>query len=330
MRLFSKKGWHWGIGILAATLIFVPVLYLILSDNPKGDSLQPTSFTHKADAKLDKPTHILKPARITRERKTDTIQNRDNLPFVEEQRGKSPEVNNPPQLTSNLDLRLVGTVVGGSKNSWAVIEDLDMQEGGIYRIGDTIKGATIEEILRDKVILQKGNKKEILPLMKETGQRPRESSLALASRDSSQEASQVVYKEILGDIFSHESLSSPEIENDDAKSPIKQLNNNTWQISPNKVFEMIKNAPSYANQVWVMPYLVSHEPAGFKLLKVDSGSDIAKLGFRSGDIVKKVNGIELYTPLQVLKGYYKLKNESLFRVELERGNKVITLNYAIK
>ncbi|MCP4023820.1 MAG: PDZ domain-containing protein [Desulfobacteraceae bacterium] len=63
---------------------------------------------------------------------------------------KSEEV--LPVEASSLDVRLWGTVTGPEK-AYAVIEDKKSKEQSLYEQGDVIQGATVKQILRNKVII---------------------------------------------------------------------------------------------------------------------------------------------------------------------------------
>ncbi len=66
---------------------------------------------------------------------------------------------------TKLDLKLWGTVSGEDPDrAYAVVEDLQARQQGLYRPGDTIQDATVKLILRKKVILSVGGKDEVLEI----------------------------------------------------------------------------------------------------------------------------------------------------------------------
>lgn len=78
---------------------------------------------------------------------------------------------------TELDLNLWGTVTGNSKRHYAVIEDLNGKRSKskqrLYSIGDSIQGATIKNILDEKVVLQVNGENEILKMEKISSRRGR-------------------------------------------------------------------------------------------------------------------------------------------------------------
>jgi type II secretory pathway component PulC len=70
-------------------------------------------------------------------------------------------------VPTSLNLSLVGTVVGGQKNSRAIIVDPQKRgEQQLLQVGDGIQGAIVEAIAWDRVILDVNGKREILEMPK--------------------------------------------------------------------------------------------------------------------------------------------------------------------
>ncbi len=81
---------------------------------------------------------------------------------------KKTELNPAIELKpTSLNLKLWGTVTGGS-DFFAVIEDKKSRKQSLYEIGDSIDGAIIKMIVRDKVILSHNGKDQILEIEADT------------------------------------------------------------------------------------------------------------------------------------------------------------------
>ncbi len=74
---------------------------------------------------------------------------------------------------TTLNLALLGTVAGDKDFDYAVIEERDKKEQGLFRTGDTVASATIVKIMRGMVVLRVDGRDEILIMEakpdKETG-----------------------------------------------------------------------------------------------------------------------------------------------------------------
>lgn len=66
----------------------------------------------------------------------------------------------PPKITSRLILK--GTISGKEEFSRAIIEDLTTRKEDLYEVGDTVGGAKIIKIERNKVVLKRGDGEETL------------------------------------------------------------------------------------------------------------------------------------------------------------------------
>ncbi|MBF0224431.1 MAG: PDZ domain-containing protein [Desulfobacterales bacterium] len=66
--------------------------------------------------------------------------------------------------TTELNLKLKGTIIGFNRQDWAIIEDTKSKKQDIYKTKDTIQGAIIESILKETLILEVNGKKEILKM----------------------------------------------------------------------------------------------------------------------------------------------------------------------
>lgn len=73
---------------------------------------------------------------------------------------QSRDKSGPPP---SLNLRLVGTTVFGEKSS-VILEDAEKETRGVYRLGDTVKGFTITEILNESATLTRNDQTVVLTL----------------------------------------------------------------------------------------------------------------------------------------------------------------------
>ena len=70
--------------------------------------------------------------------------------------------------TTDLNLKLKGTIVGGNRNSFAIIHDGTTMKEELYSLNDFVQGARIVEILSDQVILSLKGSKEALMMVEDS------------------------------------------------------------------------------------------------------------------------------------------------------------------
>ena len=67
-----------------------------------------------------------------------------------------------PIKSTELDLKLKGTVVGENRNSYAIILDGKTNKEDLYFLNDFVQGARIVQVLRDRVVIEVKGGKEVL------------------------------------------------------------------------------------------------------------------------------------------------------------------------
>jgi type II secretion system protein C len=82
-----------------------------------------------------------------------------------------PGLKNEPEVQQtvekvNLELELLGTAIGNTKDPIAFIKDLETNKQGIYRLGSIVKGAEVIKIVLGEVVLNKDGKQETLKMSK--------------------------------------------------------------------------------------------------------------------------------------------------------------------
>jgi type II secretion system protein C len=78
------------------------------------------------------------------------------------------------------------------------------------------------------------------------------------------------------------------------------------------------------------PHLVNGKIEGYKIARVNDDHVFAKLGAKSGDIIRKVNGYGLNDTERMLDLWKAIKTAPSVKIELERDGKVITYDFQIR
>jgi len=198
---------------------------------------------------------------------------------------------------TDLKLKLWGTVTGVQGKDRAVIEDTKERKQNLYGSGDSIQGATVKLILREKVVLSINGKDEILEMEK------------LKSGKSLRAASSERYGTV--------SKSSP------ARSyKIK--------IKRSQIEDAMANMNDLMNQIKVRPYIENGAPGGLILSGIKPNSLFRKMGLRNGDIIKGVEGEEIQSMDDAINFYSKLKSASSAALQIKRRGQLRDIVYNIE
>lgn len=203
-------------------------------------------------------------------------------------------------LAENIkDLKLLGTVVSSYQKDWAIIKDMNKNEEQIFNTGDKIKNARIKNILRNNVIINRGDQDEVL-------------SIDYKTRD--------MVKDKMG-----KKDGSGSGERFDSSEP-----GDTVTLDKDYVNDALSDIKQVFKQAQIMPYTKDGETRGFKLNNIKENSLFDKLGIKDGDVVISADNVKINNPQQIQELANKLNNKDSVELQLQRGNKKINKKYTLK
>ena len=193
---------------------------------------------------------------------------------------------------TSLNIALLGTVSGDKRDAFAVIEEVDKREQGLYRVGDSVQNAVVKMILRGKVVLRIGDKDEMLTM--------------------------------------DEPKSEPEPLKRKKRRPAskKRERRSTVTISRSKMRGSLKNINDLLSQVQVSPH--SGDGKGLSITRIAPDSIFSELGLKDGDIIRGVNGRTLKEPDDLISLYRRLKSGSHVSLQIIRNGNRKTINYRFR
>lgn len=193
---------------------------------------------------------------------------------------------------TRLNLTLLGILAGrGPRDSRALISDGTEEKP--YAIGDDVaRGATLEAIYPDRVILMRAGKAETLRLNKD------EPSLG-------------------GDVGQPVVVAAP---------PVPAEGSATLATARDQVLQ----DPSKASEfIRVQPATQNGQMKGYRVYPGRDRQLFNSVGLRPGDVVTAVNGIELDNAQKALQMLNDLSRSNSFVLTVERGGQVQTVNVSI-
>lgn len=207
-----------------------------------------------------------------------------------------------PAPLSQLKAKLIGTVVSDSEAedfSFAVIMDTGTNETGIYHVNDMLLNeAKILKIERSRVIIFRNGAQESL----------------------------VVYEEEF--TSSGQQISSlPQVA---PSFDVRQEGSNRYVISKDEVERSTQNLGKLMTEARLVPNLEGGKINGYKIFAIKPDSLYTKIGLQNGDVIYKVNGIDISDPERAFQLFQQLKNERYFQVEVVRNNQRQTLTYQVQ
>jgi general secretion pathway protein C len=220
----------------------------------------------------------------------------------------------PPEVPATpLPLKLVGIMAGRQAQAprFAIIESLGSPPGqAIYQVGDSVQQVFIVDILPRCVVLDRGGEQQKLCFEKDAGTAPVPGAAPRAAVAP---------------------VPPPAPRPGDASgADIVRVDPGTWQVRREKLLENFANVGSLSSQATVTPYFVQGQQLGFRLSQIRAGGVLQQMGLQEGDVLQKVNGLDIHTPQEALQAYQQLQTESTVRLSILRNNSPTTLTYEIR
>jgi len=189
--------------------------------------------------------------------------------------------------------RLVGTVTGGGEFGFAVLEEKSNSAQNLYRIGDLLPGgAQLVGIERYAITIRVGGAIQQLAVQEDVP-----SGAALAGGP--------------------------------AAGGVREVAANHWLIERAKIEAALANLPKLLTQARLVPNFNGGKANGFQVLSMQPGSFFTEIGLKEGDVLQRINGVEVNDPQNLLKAFEQLRNEAAINVDLQRRSQPVTLAYEI-
>lgn len=267
------------------------------------------TFYSVLETKLDRPdierTAVNKDLRKTKKIKRQSLRRYENIILsrgifgkVIDEKADEPAEKVPEKILQPTALRvsLVGTVSGSAAYAHALIEDKTKRSQDIYRVGDSIQGAFIKEILDEKVILSMNGKDEIL---------------TMDEPDSGKN-------------------SPGPLPDNTSSTPGESVSSRTITVKRDEIMKSLENLNEVMSQARIRPHFKNGNPDGIAITGVRSGSIFRKLGFINGDIINSVNGQRIDSPEDIISFYENLKSQDNLSLRINRRGRETELNYMLR
>ncbi len=196
---------------------------------------------------------------------------------------------------------LAGTITGPEGFSWAILQEKRTRKQQIFRIHGNIDGGKIVSVARDQIQIEKDGRRETLTLIEEEAQ-PRPPGKPLPP------------------------VPPPRA----GREEVKKLSANRFLVNREDVTAAVGDVNRFMTQARLRPHFEMGKPGGYSVSEIVPGSLMEKLGLKNNDIIKKVNGIGVNRPEEIMQAYAQLQQDSNIELEIDRGGRIEILRYEIR
>jgi general secretion pathway protein C len=195
-----------------------------------------------------------------------------------------------PQQDVALPIDLKGTVAGGPRYGFAVIEEKGTRKQRLIKVGDVIAGAKVVRIRRNAIDLLVNDRKSTLEMLEANKEPILPPSKSVAA----------------------------------APAPVSS---GTTVVSRDLLQDAMANMGNILSQAQIRPYFNAGVPDGFIVNSIRPGSLYQKMGIAGGDIIQEVNGRKIRTVDDVMGLLNTIKSGSSLSLGIKRRGKPEVLNY---
>jgi len=299
VRLFTKHFWVINLLFIAAAAWLVARLSAVVIQDRMSTFAMPGPTKSALATPAEKPTPYDQYAIIPERNVFNPAEKGLKLlPLGEKGTGaaEAKGASESSKKSSSGNYRLIGTVIGPGLHSWAILQEGTDRKQRIVPLHGDIDGGKIVQILRNRILIQRDGKEEVLSVAKE---------------------------EVL-------SRPAPSPATPPAGEVVKKLSANRFLVNREDVTAAVGNVNQFMTQARIKPYFVGGRPSGFSVSEIQPGSLMEKLGLQNDDVIKKVNGQPITKPEEIFQAYSQLQRDSNIEVEIERGNRSEVFRYEIR
>lgn len=201
-------------------------------------------------------------------------------------------------LGAAAQIRLIGIVMGDKRGVFAIVEEQASKKQALYRLHEQIPGlGEVADIQRDGMLIRQGNLEEWLELgLTEKLAVPGNSTAAPPSAASTQAPG----------------------------TPLRKV------VDRREVELAMNDLPKLMTQARAMPHMINGAVNGFRIEYMAPASFYEKIGIQTGDILQRVNGVDIRDPGTMLNLLQQLKNERVVKLDMVRNNQPSTVTYELR
>jgi general secretion pathway protein C len=189
-------------------------------------------------------------------------------------------------------IRLIGVVFGSERGVFAIVEELVSKKQALYRLHEQIPDiGVVSDIRRDGMIVRLGTLEELLELA--AIEKPVPAAVAGMPAQA-------------------------------AGAPLHRV------VDRREVEQAMSDLPKLLTQARAVPNMVNGSLNGFRIDYIAPASFYEKIGIQSGDVLQRVNGVDIRDPGTMFSLFQQLKNERTVKLDMVRNNQRSTMTYELR
>ncbi len=208
------------------------------------------------------------------------------------------QTDNIPREIGDLKIRLQGTIIGDGITPYAIIEEQEKKEQQLFRLNDAVvKDVRVVKIERNFIVVANNSAQKRLDIYDSTASINENERPAMGS---------------------------------EGKGSTSSADSGKMILDKREITGVLENIPKFLTQARLVPNFTQGKADGFRVVSITPDSFYTKIGIKNGDVLQRINGMELKEPDSFFKVFQQLKDESSITLDLIRNNKKETFDYEIQ
>lgn len=265
------------------------------------------SFYLFVEEKFDEPDYSIRISETRQKTAERTMQRLGDYRIIQNRNifGENAQKNEIPVEISQLDnleptslkIALMGTIFGDTRNAAAIIQDNIKKSQDLYRVGDSIQNAIIKNILRGKIVLSYNGRDEIL---------------------------------VMDEPNSGNNTITPPRVSTETQNRMSLPQQRTITVRRDDILKSLEDLNDVMDQANISPHITDGRSDGISISGIKAGSVFRKMGFRNGDIIKKVKGNEMTSAEDLISLLNNLSSEDSVSMDIIRRGRPYTYSYRFR
>ena len=111
---------------------------------------------------------------------------------------------------------------------------------------------------------------------------------------------------------------------------VAKVSETEFKIARGEIDNALNNLDKLATQARIVPHFQGGKSVGFRLYAIKPGSLFSKIGLKNGDILQRINGMDINSPEKALEIYTKLRDAKNISLDMQRRGKPLSVEYNIQ
>lgn len=210
----------------------------------------------------------------------------------------TPLIQTGPQAapaTAQGDLLLLGTAMGSTRETFALIQKLSSKEEKVFRLGDRVFDiGPLVSVKRVAAEIQSGDRKISI-------QTP-----------------------ISGSVGNQKQPELP------SQAGITPTGSSSYVIDQRALNAALDNIGQAMSDARLLPSMKEGKVEGFRVSELRPGGVFDMVGIKNGDILLRINEFPIDSPEKAMQSFVSLKGQSRIKLDIFRENRPASLNYDVR